>query len=109
MQLRSAAVVPRDDMLCPSGSWAGISAQPGEWQERLIRQDQDWERYAVVVQAWNKAVGARPADSGYVLDQYLAYVVAAYDHLNTFPDQLPAITAHDAALTALAQAWAADD
>ncbi len=107
MQLQPAGVVARDDMLCPAGSWAGITQRPGEWRERLIQQDDEWKRYAIVVQAWNTAVRLRPAESGYVLEQYLAYLVAAYDDLNTPRDGPPNMAHRHAALAALAEAWSA--
>jgi Fe-S-cluster containining protein len=104
MQLRPEGVVPRDDLLCPLGSWADITERPGEWRERLIRQDAAWDCYAAVVQAWNAAVRRRPADSGYVLDDYLAYLIAVYDELNARPDQETDATER---LAALADAWTA--
>ena len=107
MRLQPAGVAPRDDLLCPPGSWAGVSERPGEWRERLIRQDAAWDLYATVVQAWNAAVRLRPADSGYVLDDYLAYLIAAYDDLNTQPDHVADATRRQAALAALANAWTA--
>lgn len=108
MQLRPAGVAPRDDMLCPSGSWAGVTQRPGEWRARLIRQDNDWQRYAHVVHAWNMAVRLCPPESGFVLDQYLAYLVAAYDMLNMPAEQPPDTARLDAALLALAEAWTAE-
>lgn len=107
MRLQLAGVLPREDMLCPPGSWAEITERPGAWRERLIRQDEAWERYAEVVQAWNMAVQLRPADSGYVLDDYLAYLIAAYDDLNTAHDHAADVSGRTAALTALAAAWTA--
>ncbi len=104
MQLQLAGVVPRADMLCPAGSWMGIGERPDEWRERLVQQDSEWERYALVVQAWNTAVRTRPADAGYVLDQYLAYLLAAYDTLNALTNQ-PLATPLDATFAALANAW----
>ncbi|MBC8076283.1 MAG: YkgJ family cysteine cluster protein [Chloroflexales bacterium] len=103
MRLQPTGVAPRDDMLCPPGSWAGIAQHPGAWHERLLQQDRQWQRYAVVVQAWNTAVRRCPPSGGFVLDQYLAYLVAAYDTLNP-PDDQPADPAHDS-LDALAEAW----
>lgn len=108
MHLRPAGIVPRDDMLCPPGSWVGITAQPGEWRERVIQQDEEWDRYAMVVQVWNRAVSQRPADSGYVLDQYLAYVVAAYDYDATFGDAPPDMARFAAGLAPLAEAATVD-
>lgn len=106
MQLRPAGVGAREDMLCPAGSWAGITEQPDAWRERLLRQDDEWERYARVVQAWNSAVQLRPADSGYVLDDYLAYLIAAYDaFIASEQVAARALTDHD--LAALAQSWTA--
>jgi len=105
MQLQPTGVIPREDMLCPGSSWAGITQRPGPWRERLIRQDHEWQRYAGVVQAWNTAVRLRPSKTDYGLDQYLAYVVAAYDYLKSFGDQLPDMARFDVALTALAEAW----
>lgn len=107
MQLQPVGIRSREDMLCPAGSWAGIAERPGEWRGRLIQQDAEWERYASVVQAWNSAVRQRPADSGYVLDDYLAYLIAAYDALNERSDLLADTAGHAAALTALAEAWTA--
>lgn len=108
MHLQPAGVVPREDMLCPPGSWAGITAEPGDWYGRLVRQDLEWDHYAGVVHAWNSAVRQRPAESGYVLDQYLAYLVAAYDHLNALGEEPADLAGQEAALTALAHAWTAD-
>lgn len=108
MQLKPTGVVLREDMLCPRGSWSGIADHPEEWRERLLSQDHEWDCYAAVVQAWNTAVRQRPADSGFVLDQYLAYLVAAYDDLNNRPDP-PLTTAElDAPLIALAEACTAE-
>ncbi len=108
MRLQPAGVVPREDMLCPGESWAGITQHPGEWRKRLLRQDCEWDRYAGVVQAWNAGMRLRPAESGCVLDQYLAYLVTAYDHLNAAGDYTAESIADDAALRALAQAWITD-
>jgi Fe-S-cluster containining protein len=105
MRRHAAGVELRNDMLCPGGSWAGIYQQPGEWHELLVTQDEEWEIYTGVVQAWNRAVGQRPADNGYVLDQYLGYLVAAYDELNRYDNQHPDQNTWDTALTALAEAW----
>lgn len=107
MQRQAAGVVPREDMLCPSGSWAGVTQRPGSWDAQLTLQDEEWECYARVVQAWNAAVDQRPADNGYVLDEYLAYLVAAYDHLNTSDTQPPEMPLHASALATLAEAWTA--
>lgn len=107
MQLQPSGVVSRADMLCPRGSWADITERPGEWRERLIQQDAAWDHYATVVLAWNTAVRQRPADSGYVLDDYLAYLIAAYDDFTMRRDQPADVTEHQAALTALAEAWTA--
>ena len=108
MQLKPAGVAARDDMLCPAGSWMGIGEHPHEWRERLNQQDHEWERYAQVVQAWNIAVRSQPADAGFVLDQYLAYLVAAYDILNNLGNQL-FDESLNATLAALASAWTAED
>lgn len=105
MQQQPAGVVPREDMLCPPGSWANITQRPGEWRERLMRQDREWQRFAAVVHAWNTAVRLCPAESGFVLDQFLNYLVAAYDQLNIQPDQ--PLVQIDALLMSLAEAWTA--
>jgi Fe-S-cluster containining protein len=105
MQLKPSGVFPRADMLCPPGSWCGVTDQPGEWRDQLFRQDAEWEGYARVVQAWNTVIRQRPADTGCVLDQYLAYLVAAYDHLNMHNDQLFAEMDHAAIITTLAAAY----
>lgn len=105
MQQQPIGVVPREDMLCPRGSWAGITQRPGEWRERLVRQDHEWQRYESVVQAWNAAVRLQPAESGFVLDQYLAYLVAAYDFLNAEVEQPHELAQINATLVKLAEAW----
>lgn len=108
MQLQPDGVTTREDMLCPPGSWAAISTQPGQWRGRLQQQDDAWARYGEVVQAWNTAVRQRPADSGYVLDQFLAYLIAAYDHLDTLGAQPPDADQLSATLSALAAVWTAE-
>lgn len=99
MRFHPDGVAPRDDMLCPPGSWIGVAEQPGEWRERLARQDVEWDRYAGVVQVWNTAVDRLSAEHGLVLDEYLAYLIAAYDALRTS-------IMSPSNLSALADAWA---
>lgn len=105
MELHPHGVIPRQDMLCLRGSWAGVTANPGQWRERLIRQDAEWDRYAGVVQPWNTAVRLRPADRGCVFDHYLGYLVAAYDLLTMLDKQTPDAGRLDAELAELAVAW----
>jgi Fe-S-cluster containining protein len=85
MQLRSEGVVPREDMLCPQGSWAGLPPDDAGWAVRLQRQEESWQRYAGIVGVWNAAVRASPARS-YTLDEYLTYLLNVYDHLAQAPD-----------------------
>jgi Fe-S-cluster containining protein len=94
------AAAPRADMICPPGSWAGVREQVGPWAERLREQDVAWRRYAGVVAAWNAAVGRCPANAGFVLEEYLSYLVAAYDALAAHGGELP----DDTALAQLAAA-----
>jgi Fe-S-cluster containining protein len=101
MQWRQEQAAPRADLLCPPGSWQGLESEQAGWRERLLRQDQEWRRYAPVVQAWNAVVQAQPAECGYVLAQYLEYLLQAYDLLAQHPDE-PAI---ERELMALAEAY----
>lgn len=97
--------LPREDMLCPPGSWSGAAHNPASWRERLQLQDQQWQQYAGVVRAWNDAVRARPVEQGYVLGQYLDYLVNAYDALEgvRLARQDPSHAAMDRALASLAE------
>ena len=94
---------PRADMICPPGSWAGVRERVGPWAERLRQQDVAWARYAGVVAAWNAAVQCQPANAGYVLDEYLAYLIAAYDALAAHGDAI-----HGDVLASVAAAWVAE-
>ena len=103
MYRKSHSVVPRDDMLCPTGSWAGIFEQPGEWRERVLAQDAEWEQYEMVVQVWNRTISQRAAESGYVLEQFLAYLVAAYDQIAPYGADAPDMARLASNLADLAQ------
>lgn len=94
----------RSDALCPPGSWANLEHGQAPWRERLQQRQAEWQRYGEVVKYWNTMVRASNTSSGFDLDQYLAYLVNAYDLINRLP------TAELAAqLTILAQRYALSD
>ena len=81
MYLRKGIVTPREDLLCPDGSWAGIERTQAAWRARIIAQEQAWQDYALVVAAWNGAIRSLQSEAGAVLAQYLDYLMCAYDLL----------------------------
>lgn len=98
MELRKGIAAPRDELLCPAGSWMGMAQVQAAWRERLLAQAQAWDTYALVVAAWNGAVRSRHSEAEAALAQYLAYLMQAYDLVR----ERPAETAMDA-LHTLAQ------
>ena len=70
-------VAPRDDMLCPGGSWSYLDQE--HWRERLEQQEREWREYEQVVHAWNISISAQAAERGFVLAQYLDYLINVYD------------------------------
>lgn len=86
MQLRPNGIAPRGDMLCPSGSWAGLPSDDSAWVARLQHQEETWQRYAHIVRAWNTALWAEPPTTTLTLEHYLTYLLNVYDHLAQSPD-----------------------
>jgi Fe-S-cluster containining protein len=105
MQRTPDGVAPRADMMCPPGSWTTVPERVGPWAERMREQDAAWRRYERVVAPWNAAVQRLPAHEGFVLEQYLAYLVAAYDALAARGGQ----PLNDAALAQIVSASARPD
>ena len=108
MRLQQGQPGPRSDMLCPHGSWSGLGHDLAGWQERLARQEWEWELYASVVKAWNASLEAQLTESGYVFEQYLDYLVNAYDHIDRHlaaHSEQPAIASLERELAALASAY----
>lgn len=98
MYLRKGVVTPREDLLCPAGSWAGIERMQADWRARIIAQNQAWEDYALVIAAWNGAIRSLQYETGAALAQYLDYLLLAYDQLvdrspETAMDDLHALAA----------------
>lgn len=85
MYLRKGRVIPRDDMLCPAGSWEDIEAIQTSWRALLVAQRQAWEDYALVVSAWNGAIRSQPSAIGATLARYLDYLLLAYDLVSDRP------------------------
>lgn len=79
IRMQHDQVAPRDDMLCAPGSWTHLDQE--RWRERLDEQESEWRVYEHVVRAWNTAVSAQAAERGFVLTQYLDYLINAYDLL----------------------------
>lgn len=103
MVLRSDGVSLREDMLCPSGSWADLPSDDVAWCAHLERQEARWQRYARVVGVWNAVVRGAGASASYTLEHYLTYLLHVYDRLAHLPDaELP--PAFDQILVALAEA-----
>ncbi len=96
MYLRKGRVIPRDDLLCPAGSWEEVAAIQASWRTLLVAQKQAWEDYALVVAAWNGAIRSQQSATGATLAQYLDYLLLAYDlildrSLETVIDELYAL------------------
>lgn len=85
MRLNETTLFVRSDALCPPGSWANLERGQAPWRERLLRRQAEWQRYGEVVQCWNMMVSASSAPGGFALDDYLAYLVNAYDLINSLP------------------------
>lgn len=101
MRLNEHSIFVRGDALCPPGSWANLERGQAPWRERLLQQQAEWQRYGKVVNIWNTMVHATKPQEGFVLDDYLAYLVNAYDLINRLP-----VAELAARLASLAQSYA---
>lgn len=109
IRLAHGAVAPRPDMLCPPGSWAGWLAGAAGWGDLLLRQDRAWQSYVRVVAAWNAAVRGQATPAGYVLAEFLIFVVQAYQafaYLQSLDENTPP-GEFELSLRAFASAWLA--
>lgn len=104
MRLNEKGLFVRSDALCPPGSWANLERGQAPWRERWQQRHAEWQRYGEVVKFWNTMVRASNSQGDFVLDEYLAYLVNAYDLINSLP------TAEvGARLAILAQSYAQSD
>ena len=85
MRLNDDHLFVRGDALCPPGSWANLERGQAAWRERLLHRQAEWRRYGEVVKAWNTMVSASNSQEGFRPDDYLAYLVNAYDLISSVP------------------------
>lgn len=104
MRLDEKKLFVRSDALCPPGSWANLERGQAAWRERLQQRQVEWQRYSEVVKLWNTMLLADNPQAEFVLDDYLAYLVNAYDLINSLP-----AAEVGARLTILAQSYAQSD
>jgi len=104
MRWHETNVVVRSDARCPPGSWVNLEREQAPWRQCLQQKDAAWQRYGEVVKFWNTMVRAGDPQGGFVLDDYLAYLVNAYDLINDLP-----MAEVGAGLAILAQSYAMSD
>jgi|HigsolmetaAR201D_1030396.scaffolds.fasta_scaffold17343_2 Fe-S-cluster containining protein len=80
LELREQRVALRNDPICGAGSWHGATEQAA-WRQLLQHQAWEWEVYGVVVRAWNEGIAALAPEDGRIFEQYLDYLLHAYDAL----------------------------
>lgn len=86
MQWHEARVIVRSDAECPRGSWATLEREQPLWGHRLQQQDATWQQYSEVVSYWNTMVRTSDPQAGFALDDFLAYLVNAYDLIMNLPE-----------------------
>lgn len=85
MRLNENHLFVRSDALCPPRSWANLERGQAAWRERLLHRQAEWQRYGEVVRVWNAMVRAGNSQRAFVLDEFLAYLVHAYDRISSLP------------------------
>ena len=86
MRLNEKGLFVRSDALCPPGSWANLERGQAAWRERLQQWQTESQRYGEVVRFWNTMVRASSSQAELLLDEYLAYLIKAYDLINSVPE-----------------------